>query len=141
MHKIGSMKELYFKNSHVSLYYNKSLRLGEAVWNGELLGDEFREATLLCLDLIDRFQLQRWLGDNRKMKTIQPADLRWSIEVFLPQLLESPLLRMANLPSEYEENRKAIEVMMDKMHLPGQQLVMRDFRDKDEAMKWLLEEV
>lgn len=134
-----SVKQLFFKNTFLTLYCDKELQLGEAIWSGELYGDEYREACLLCLDLIDRFQLTRWLGNNRKMKTISSADMNWSVEVFLPQLLGGPLLRLANLPSVHEENRKAIEVMMDKMNLPGQKLIIRDFQNEQEALNWLLE--
>ncbi|PRY14917.1 hypothetical protein CLV24_103156 [Pontibacter ummariensis] len=133
------MKNIYFKNPFVSLYYDKALKIGGAEWQGELQGAEFREAVLLCLYLIDRFELKGWLGDNRKMKSVAPADLQWSMEVFVPQLVESPLLRLANLPSEHEENRQAIDSMVDKCNGSGQQLAIRNFEEKEEAMAWLQE--
>lgn len=131
------MFKRYFKNNFVSIYFDKEQRLGKAVWNGHVMGAEFREATLLCLDLVDRHELLGWLGDNRKMSSIAPADLKWSLEVFLPQLIAGPLLRMATLPSESEENQKALDVMLEKKNKLDQQLLVRDFSDEGEAMAWL----
>ncbi|MDX5423327.1 MAG: hypothetical protein LPK14_13815 [Hymenobacteraceae bacterium] len=133
------MRNLYFKNSYVSIYYDKEWQLGVAVWQGKLQDAEFREATLLCLDVIDRFELKRWLGDNRKMKSINPSDLQWSTEVFVPQIVESPLLRLANLPSEDEGHTNAVDIMIEKCDGLGQKLEIRDFGSEAEAMAWLLE--
>lgn len=133
------MFELYFKNSFVSIYFDKANRLGKAVWRGHLSGAEFKETALLCQDLMDRYELKGWLGDNRKMDAIEPADLKWSMEVLLPQLIAGSILRMANLPSEHEENRKALEVMIEKKNELDQKLLIRDFETEAEAMAWLWE--
>lgn len=95
---------------------------------------------MLCLDLVDRHELRGWLGDNRKMNSIDPADLQWSLEVFVPQAVASPLLRIANLPSESEKNREAVAMMLKKKdQLDAQQLLVRDFGSEEEAMAWLME--
>ncbi|MCC9165457.1 hypothetical protein [Pontibacter harenae] len=133
------MKNLYFKNSFVSIFYDKKQRLGKAVWHGELIGSEYREAVLLCLDLIERHELRGWLGDNRKMKSIRLDDLEWSLKVFIPQLLESPLLRLANVASENKQNRDAIEKMYSKANNSEESLVVHDFQDIVEAEAWLVE--
>ncbi|OKL40896.1 hypothetical protein [Pontibacter flavimaris] len=133
------MFNLYFRNNFVSIYFNRERRLGKAVWSGHLSGAEYRELVLLCLDLTDRHELLGWLGDNRKMHAIDSADLQWSLEVFVPQVVAGPLLRMATLPSEYEEHRQAVEVMLEKKDKLNQKLVLRDFDNEEEAMAWLLE--
>jgi hypothetical protein len=131
--------QIYFKNSFVSFYYDKEARLGKAEWVGHLKGAELREAYLLCLELIDRFSLTRWLADDRLMRSIDPADLQWSLNVFVPRLANGPLLRMARLPSLFEENRQAVEVMIEKGHTYNLDLILRDFTDEQEALDWLME--
>ena len=132
------MHNIYFKNDFVSIYFDKDLRIGKAVWQGDLVGSEFREAVLLCLDLIDRHSLVGWLGDNRRMKSIRPDDLQWSLQHFLPQLLESSLERLANIPSYDDANRAAVEIMYaQKSNL--QELAIRDFVSEEEALAWLQE--
>lgn len=135
------MQKLYFKNAFISLYYDEALHLGLAVWQGSIKGAEFREAILLCLELIDRFELTRWLADDRKMKAIDPADAKWSQQAFLPQILSGPLVHMARLPSECAENRQAIELMKEKSKGFAGSLTIRDFDNEEEAMEWLLKAV
>ena len=131
------MHNIYFRNSFVSIHFDKDLRVVKAEWRGDLIGSEFREATLLCLDLIDRHSLVGWLGDNRKMKSIRPDDLDWSLKTFLPQLLESTLLRLANIPSESAENREAVDMLYSKATTGDEKLIVRNFISETEALAWL----
>lgn len=133
------MEQIYFKNNFVNIYYDKDVSLGKAVWKGDLIGAEYREAVLLCLDLIDRHELTGWLGDNRKMNSIRPDDLEWSVRVFLPKLLESSLLRLANIPSENDQNREAVETIYNKINIPDKELTVRSFTGTEEAEAWLRE--
>ncbi|ARS36955.1 hypothetical protein [Pontibacter actiniarum] len=131
--------QVYFKNNNVTFLYDKEAKLGKAVWRGRLQGPELREAYLLLLDMIDRFALTRWLADDRLMEAISPADLRWSLEVYVPRVASSALLRMARLPSQFEENLQSVEVMIDKGHTYDLNLLFRDFSDEQEALAWLME--
>jgi hypothetical protein len=133
--------QLYFHNSFVKLSYDKHLQLGKAEWKGRLQGAELREAYLLCHEMINRFSLTKWLADDRLMGNISPADLKWSLEVHVPQLAKSPLKRIARIPSKFEKNREAVEVMINKGYTYAINLVLRDFSDQEEAMEWLLEPV
>jgi hypothetical protein len=131
--------QIYFKNSFVTLSYNRKKQLGIAEWTGTLQGPELREAFLLCLEMINRFSLIRWLADDRLMGPITPADLEWSLQVHVPGMAKSSLLRMAYLPSLSEENRETVEFMIDKGHTYDLKLVVRSFQEKEEAMAWLME--
>lgn len=139
LNTVQPMEQIYFKNNFVDIYFNKDLSLGKAIWKGDLIGAEYKEAVLLCLDLIDRHGLIGWLGDNRKMKSIRPDDLEWSVKVFLPRLLESSLLRLANLPSENEQNRAAVETIYNKTNISDTELTVRSFMSEEEAEAWLKE--
>ncbi|MDO6390821.1 hypothetical protein Q4E40_11835 [Pontibacter sp. BT731] len=131
--------QLYFQNSFVKLSYDRANRLGKAEWFGRLHGAELREAYLLCHDMINRFSLTKWLADDRLMDNISPADLKWSLEVHVPQMAKSSLKRLARIPSKYETNREAVGVMINKGYTFDSPLELRDFEDENEAMKWLLE--
>lgn len=131
--------QVYFKNNFVTFLYDKQARLGKAVWRGHLRGPELREAYLLVIDMIDRFTLTSWLADDRLMESIAPDDLQWSLDVYVPRIARSPLLRMARLPSRFEENRQSVDLMIDKGNKYGLQLVLRDFTSEEEAVDWLME--
>lgn len=133
--------QLYFQNNFIKLTYDKQLKLGKAEWNGRLHGSELREAYLLCLEMINRFSLTKWLADDRMMGAIAPDDLKWSLEVHVPRMAQSSLLRLARIPSQYENNREAVELMINKGYTYDLNLVLRDFMDKQEAMAWLMEPV
>ncbi|MCP2043062.1 hypothetical protein [Pontibacter sp. HSC-36F09] len=115
------------------------MRLGKAEWCGRLHGAELREAYLLCHEMINRFSLISWLADDRLMGSISPADLKWSLEVHVPNMAKSSLKRFARLPSKFEKNREAVGVMINKGYTLNLSLELRDFEDEKEAMKWLLE--
>ncbi|WP_114782902.1 hypothetical protein [Botryobacter ruber] len=132
------MKQVYFQNSFICISHDRQAQLGIAKWNGHLQGAELRETFLLCLDLIDRYSLTRWLADDRLMQAIEPTDLEWTLQVFIPRLAESSLLRMARLPSQYEENNEAVELMINKGQNYTVDLVHRTFQEEQEAMEWLL---
>ncbi|WP_240676042.1 hypothetical protein [Botryobacter ruber] len=132
------MMQVYFQNSFISLTYDLELQLGIARWRGHLRGPELREAYMLCQELVDRYALTRWLADDRKMQSIDPVDLEWSLQVIVPQIAASSILRMARLPSFSEENREAVDMMIDKGHSYDMDLAFRDFLDEQEAMEWLL---
>lgn len=130
--------QIYFKNSFISIYYDKAARLGKAEWRGHLHGPELREAYLLCQDLIDRHSLVRWLADDRLMQSIAPADLAWSLREHVPRMATGPLLRMARLPSHHKQNREAVDMMIDKGSSLETHLEIRDFTEEQEALDWLL---
>ncbi|WP_299761973.1 hypothetical protein [uncultured Pontibacter sp.] len=130
--------QVYFKNDFVTFSYDKEARLGKAEWRGHLRGPELREAYLMVLDMIDRFCLSRWLGDDRNMESIAPDDLQWSLDVYVPRVAASSLLRMARLPSAFEANRQAVEMMIDKGQSFDIDLVLRDFSNEQAAMEWLM---
>lgn len=131
--------QLYFQNSFVRLSYDRALRLGKAEWFGRLHGPELREAYLLCHDMINRFSLTKWLADDRLMGNISPADLKWSLDVHVPQMAKSSLRRLARIPSQFESNLEAVGTMINKGYTLDLSLEMRDFEDEEKALKWLLE--
>ncbi|MFD1188805.1 hypothetical protein, partial [Pontibacter rugosus] len=123
----------------LTLSYDREARLGKAEWAGRLQGPELREAFLLILELVDRFSLTRWLADDRLMGDITPADLEWSLEVYVPRLSKSSMLRMARLPSAFEQSRTSVDVMISKGSTYNLNLILRDFADEKEAMEWLMQ--
>lgn len=135
------MMHPYFKNSLVSLYYNKEAGIGMAVWQGHVQGADFREAVLLCLELMVRFELRGWLSDNRKVEAIDLNDLQWSLEVIASRIAAMPLLRMARLPSEVDEIRNAVEktvaVIVNKGQNSAGNQLHRSFGQEQEAIEWL----
>lgn len=131
------MRKLYYESDCVRISFNETQQLGVAEWNGFLSSKDFRENALRCLELIERYELRSWLGDNRKMKAIRQADQQWMVEEFIPKLLDSSLRRLANLVSEDIFNKMAIEQMIKRAG-PLEAILIRDFDSEAAAMAWLV---
>ncbi|RNI32445.1 hypothetical protein EFA69_03735 [Rufibacter immobilis] len=130
------MRKIYYEAEGLVLSYDEGQQVAYAVWNGFLNSQEFREATLKCVELMEEKGILRWLADNRKMKAIRQADQLWFVDNILPRILRSPLLRMATLVSEDLFNKMAVERLLQRT---GEvQLALRDFDSEAEAMVWLL---
>lgn len=130
------MRKTYYQTNCVDLSYEEGHGMAFAVWKGFLSSQEFQEAALKCLDLIEEKGITRWLADNRKMKIIRQADQKWFVETIMPRILQSPLRRMATLVSEDFFNKVAVDQMIKRIGQAGD-LALRDFTDEKEAMAWL----
>lgn len=128
--------ELYFENNIIRVYVDKELHLGIGEWKGFASSNEIRETALKSLEIVNKYNLTRWLADRRNMKAIRQQDQQWTVEEFIPKLLESPLRRMATIVSEDLFNRMAIENMIQRSGGLGN-IVLREFNNTDEALKWL----
>ncbi len=129
--------QTYFKNNFVGLYYDNEAHIGKGVWQGNLQGPELREAYIMVVEIIDRFSLTGWLTDDRLMQPFTPADMEWTMEVHVPRMAASSLMRFARLPSNFEKNRASVDLMIDKGLGFDTGLQVRDFADEQEALDWL----
>lgn len=130
------MLKLYYENDHIRLLYDEELQLGKSEWKGFAGSDDFRSIVLRSLACINDHQLTRWLSDRRRMRAIRQQDQDWVVEAFIPQLLESPLRRMASVVSEDIFNQMAMEQMLKRSGNLGS-LTLREFNSEAEAMNWL----
>lgn len=130
------MSEIVFQNHAVTITYDKEHNLGTAIWNGFLSSQEFREAISTCTELIEKRNVLRWLGDNRKMKVIRPVDQVWFVEEILPRLQKSSLVRNAVLHSEDFFNKTAVEQIYKRTEGESD-LITKDFDSNVLAMAWL----
>jgi len=130
------MKIIYFQNNVLTLSFDRERKTGFAVWVGFLNSQEFQEATLKCVELIQTEELTHWLADNRQMKAIRQADQQWFLDIILPQLLQSPLQRMATLVSHDIFNKMAVEHIIQKAG-PVEHLALQDFNQEAAATAWL----
>lgn len=128
--------ELYFENDAIRVYLDKELHLGVGEWKGFANSNKIRSTALKSLEVVNEYELTRWLADRRKMKAILQQDQQWTIDEFIPKMLESPLRRMATIVSNDLFNRMAMENMIQRSGGLGD-IVIREFDSVEEAMVWL----
>ncbi|MFB9863142.1 hypothetical protein EFA69_03765 [Rufibacter immobilis] len=130
----------YFQNHVFTLTYDDEHQLGVAQAAGFLNSEEFREAMMACLHLIEERQPLRWIADNRQMKAIRQADQEWYLETIFPVLRDSTIRRNATVMSEDIFNKMAIQQILNRVDHFGEML-LKEFDDKDEALAWVLQPI
>jgi len=69
-------------------------------WNGYVPSEEYRTALWQILDEVRVHKLCLWLSDTREMGIILRADEKWSMEVFVPELMKHGLRRVGLVQSQ-----------------------------------------
>ncbi|KAA3440586.1 SpoIIAA family protein [Rufibacter hautae] len=134
------MVTTYFQSRAFTLTYDHQHQLGIAQAVGFLNSEEFREATAMCVRLLEEHKPLRWLADNRRMKAIRQADQQWFHEFAFPKLRDSSIRRNATVVSEDIFNKMAIEQLMKRAPDLGDML-LHDFESREEALAWVLQPV
>lgn len=128
------MLKVYYENEHIRLRNDEDLQLGVGEWKGFASSSEFRATAQIALDFINRHGITSWLSDRRKMKAIRQQDQQWTVEEYIPKLLESPLRRVATIVSEDMFNNMAIEQILKRSGGLGS-IALRDCDNAPAAME------
>ena len=131
------MLKLYYETEVIRVSYDEERKLGVSEWKGFVSSDELRATALRMLEFVNEYGITRWLSDRRKMRAIRQRDQQWTIDVFIPKVMESSLRRMASVVSEDIFNKMAIEQMLKRSGGLGS-IVLRDFNNMPEALEWLM---
>ena len=126
----------YFQNQVITLTYEPEWELGTAAMQGFLSSQEFREAVMMCTQLMEDKKPLRWLADNRKMKAIRQADQEWFMAHALPKLQASTIRRNATVVSEDIFNKMAVAQIVKRADNLGN-MWLQEFTDKQQALTWL----
>ncbi len=110
-----------------------------STWNGFVPSENYREALWQILTLVRVRHLNLWLSDTRSMGAILHGDEKWSIEVFMPQIIQFGLRRVAVVRGEDYFTHRATERMVDATAEVAP-FKVELFADPDEAERWLLKE-
>lgn len=130
----------YFQNHVLTLTYEPEWELGTAQWKGFLSSQEFQEAVMMCLQLMNKYKPLRWLGDNRKMRVIRQADQEWFVAHALPHLQAGTIRRHATILSEDIFNKMAVEQIIQRSD-NKEALFLKEFNTKPLAIAWLKQPV
>jgi len=130
------MLKVHYETEAMRVSYDETLELGIGEWKGFVSSKELRETALRSLEFVNQHRITRWLADRRHMKAIRQQDQQWTVEEFVPKMLESPLRRMATVVSEDIFNQMAMEQMMKRSGGLGN-ITLRNFGKVSEAMEWL----
>lgn len=130
------MLKLYYETDAMRVTYDKEQQLAVGTWKGFVTSKELRKTALDSLDFVNEHQVTRWLSDRRNMKAIRQKDQQWTIDEFVPRLLQSPLRRLANVVSKDIFNQMAMESIVQRSGNLGE-ITLKEFENIEDAMEWL----
>ena len=110
-----------------------------STWNGFVPSDEYRAALWQIRDQVRDHHLNLWLSDTRSMGAILHNDEKWSIEVFMPEIIKFGLRRVAVVRGEDYFTHRATERMVEATAEVAP-FKVELFADPSEAERWLLKE-
>ncbi len=110
-----------------------------STWGGFVPGDDYRATLWQILALVRDHKLTLWLSDTRSMGAILHNDEKWSIEVFMPEIIKFGLRRVAVVRGQDYFTHTATERMVDATAEVAP-FKVELFADPDEAERWLLKE-
>lgn len=109
-------------------------------WKGYVPSEEYRTALWQILDQVREHKLCLWLSDTRHMGIILRADEKWSIEVFLPELMKYGLRRVAQVQSEDYFTQTVTERLADAA-VTIAPFKVDMFSSAEKALGWLKKEL
>ena len=110
-----------------------------STWNGFVPSGKYREALWQILAQVRDRHLNLWLSDTRAMGAILHDDEKWSIEVFMPQIIQLGLRRVAVVRGEDYFTHRATERMVEATAEVAP-FKVELFADPEEAEGWLVKE-
>lgn len=130
------MLKLYYETEAIKVSYDEELQLGVGEWKGFVRSKELRKTALNSLAFVNEHNITRWLADRRNMKAIRQQDQEWTVEVFIPLLLQSSLRRMATVVSKDIFNKMAMESILERSGGFGD-IALKEFDNVEDALEWL----
>ena len=130
------MYAVIYQKPHLTIYYDEGRSLGKSEWNGFVSGEDFRESSLACLQLMQEKNIRFWVADDRQMKAIRLKDQEWANHVLIPQILQSNLEKMALIVSNDRFNQLAVDSMIQKAG-DNHSIEIQYFDDLEPGEKWV----
>ena len=110
-----------------------------STWNGFVPSEDYRAALWQIRDEVRDHHLNLWLSDTRAMGAILHGDEKWSIDVFMPEIIKLGLRRVAVVRGQDYFTHTATERMVDATAEVAP-FKVELFVDPAEAERWLLKE-
>lgn len=131
--------EVIRKDDLVCIAIDHEHRMIISTWTGYVPSEAYREALWQVLDGVRKHHLDLWLSDTRAMGAILRTDEKWSVEVFVPELMKFGLRRVAVIQGADYFNRTATERMAEAT-LTVAPFKVELFATSEDGLRWLLKE-
>ena len=136
---LSTTKDIYLVMTGY-LEYNIDNKTGllYSTWTRPVSSFEFREGTMLLLDLVNRHGIGLWLCDSRSRDALQLEDRAWLKATYISQIRGSSLRKFATVPSLDVLLESEAYMLISYLNVTLNFLVQHEYHDTLEgALAWL----
>jgi hypothetical protein len=126
--------ETYLDTPYLLIRWRSVPKILYAEWKGFATSAEFRAALLTGLRAIRERHVIGYVSDARKARVFLPDDVKWVMEVWLPEAVAVGLRRMAMVTADTGLGKVVIEDIVKEIDNHG--LAMRKFDSVAAATTW-----
>lgn len=126
-----------FDDTFLTISWEPDDRIICAQWKHEVGGEAMRRGLDVGLDLIRDKQARRWLVDSRLLGTIDPADVKWVNDHWIPRAVAAGLQSMAFVLAKKVVMQLTMKSFIAR--IDERELANAYFDDIDSARAWLRE--
>ena len=126
---------IYFDESFLTLSWDESANVVCAQWKDAVEGDPMRRGLQVGLELVSLKQSEKWLVDSRTLGSIDPADVKWVNDNWIPRAVDAGLRWMAFVLAKKVVMKLTMKSFIARIN--GRDLSSAYFDDLDEAWDWI----
>jgi hypothetical protein len=127
--------EIHFDEPFLTIHWDED---GGIIWaesKDSAGGEPMHRAMEAALRLIIEKKAHRWLGDTRRLGSLDPADVKWVNDNWLPRAVAAGINRMAIVAPRRVV--VALEVKSFMARINGREVANEYFDDIEAARAWL----
>ncbi|CCH53742.1 hypothetical protein BN8_02863 [Fibrisoma limi BUZ 3] len=129
-----------YQNDHVVVAVEYHAHLLQQVWQGLPSSENYREASLVSLQLAEKHHLSRWLIDQQQLRQFNPMDLQWFTQQWLPEAIYRlpARVRIAVVLTDLNQfNKLGSDLVLRAAFDMNPAIASRYFLDTASARAWL----
>lgn len=131
----GHGMTIYYDEPHLRLHWDAATNIVCAEWRGEVRGEPMRDGLEKGLALIIEKKARRWLVDSRQLGAIEPADVKWVNDHWIPQAVDAGISWMAFVLAKKVVMAMTMKSFMARIN--QRELATAYFDDVAAAQSWL----
>lgn len=124
-----------YEDEQITVLYHPEKKIIHHQMHEHTHGSSFRTALMAGADAMKKYQVKKWLSDDRKNPVLRPEDQQWGIDVWQPKIIEAGWKYWAIIQPEYTLAKMRMEKLAEMYAKLG--VTVQMFSDPDEAMSWL----
>ncbi|HVJ93875.1 MAG TPA: hypothetical protein VM580_28995 [Labilithrix sp.] len=126
---------VYFDESFLTIFWEPEDRIVRAQWKSQVDGAGMRRGLEAGLAVITEKKARRWLVDSTTLEMIDPADVKWVNDNWIPRAVKAGLASMAFVLAKKVVMQMSMKSFIAR--IDDRELGNAYFDNVDAARQWL----